>query len=221
MKIEMFIPVADEETTDCHYIGNGDCKTLSEKIALMHKRADADWYCFHHNDLTFFCDDPYTDPYLEQQLSYFDRENVGVAGLIGTLCLYPSCQWWQPMRPQVTVGAITQGFANGQPDVIMADGPGTRTDVVSVDGCCMFFSRKFLEQFEAHPFHWRFGYDVDACLQALSKGFKVGVLDYRARHQSEGHFDVGEFEQARKKMMDYWTKRVDFPVIHTSKFRSV
>lgn len=125
------------------------------------------------------------------------------------------------MRPQVTVGAITQGFSNGQPDALMADGPGIRTDAVSVDGCCMFFSKEFLQQFDPHPFHPRLCYDVDACLQALSHGFRVGIADFPCRHQSEGKFDVGELEATRKKMMAYWAPRVDFPVIHTSKFRRI
>lgn len=218
MKIEFFIPT--EKGGLPNYIGNSVSDTLSGKIAAMRSLADADWYCFYHEDLTFDCDDPYSDPYLEQQLALFDRENVGVAGVIGTLCLYPTCMWWQPMRPQVTVGAITQGFSDGKPDAVMADGPGTRTDAVSIDGCCMFFNRKFLDVFEAHPFHWRYLYDVDACLQALQHGFKVGVLDYRCRHQSEGKFDVGEFDAARKKFMEYWGPKVDFPVINSSKFRS-
>lgn len=216
----MFIPVAGESNPDLHYIGNDRAGTLSEKIALMRDMANADWYCFHHDDLTFASDDPYTDPYLEQQLSVCTREHVGVAGVIGTLCLFQSCQWWQPMRPQVTAGCITQGFSNGQPDCVMADGPGFRTDAVSVDGCCMWFSREFLEKFEAHPWHPRYLYDVDACLQALSNGFRVGILDYRTRHQSEGKFDPGEFDSARKKFMEHWGPKVDFPVINSSKFRS-
>ena len=221
MKIEFFTPVEGDTVQDLHHIGNDLAQTLSGKIALMRDMADADWYCFHHDDLTFACEDPHNDPYLEQQLALFDRENVGVAGVIGTLCLFESCMWWTPMRPQVTVGAITQGFSQGQPDVVMADGPGTRTDAVSVDGCCMFFSKKFLHEFEPHPFHWRFLYDVDACLQALSWGFKVGILDYRCRHQSEGKFDPNEFNIARQEFFKYWKPRVDFPVINSSSFRRV
>lgn len=220
MKIEMFIPVKGESSRELHRIGNDAADTLSGKIAVMREWADADWYIMHHDDLTFASEDPYSDPHLEQQLAYFDREHVGVAGVIGTLCLFESCMWWAPMRPQVTVGAITQGFSNGQPDVVMADGPGCRTDAVSVDGCIMAFSREFLEKFEAHPFHWRYLYDVDACLQALSGGFKVGILDYRCRHQSEGKFDPGEFEKAKQKFFSHWKPRVDFPVINSSKFRS-
>ena len=215
----MFIPIAGESND--HYIGNDVGKDLSTKIALMHSWASpgTDWYCFHHDDLTFASDDPYNDPVLLNQLAECDRQGVGVAGVIGTLCLYPSCQWWNPMRPQVTAGAIIQGFSNGQPDVVMADGPGFRTDAVSVDGCCMFFSDRFLQKYEPHNFHPRYLYDVDACLGALYNGFKVAILDYRCRHQSEGKFDPGEFEVARKKFMEYWSPKVDFPVICSSRFR--
>lgn len=218
MKIQVSVPVKDPrpDSTGIHYIDNSRGETLSEKIKAQ-LDLDADWYIFRHEDLSVPADfGPLVD-----QLTFFDREHVGVAGVIGTLCLFPTLTWWNPMRPQVTVGAITQGFSNGQPDVLMADGPGVRTDAVSVDGCVMAFSREFLERFESHPFHPRLCYDVDACLQALSLGYKVGILDFPCRHQSEGKFDIGELEATRKKMMAYWAPRVDFPVIHTSKFRRV
>lgn len=218
MKLTVSVPVKDP-TTDIagvHYIDNSRGETLSEKIKAQLDN-DADWYIFRHDDLQV----PPDFAPLVQQLEYFTREHVAVAGVIGTLCLFDSCMWWAPMRPQVTVGAITQGFSNGQPDCLMADGPGVRTDAVSVDGCIMAFSREFLEKFEPHPFHWRFGYDVDACLQALSMGYRVGILDFPCRHQSEGKFDPGEFDQAKRKLLDFWKPRVDFPVINSSKFRSV
>lgn len=217
MRLQVSVPVKDptRDIAGVHFIDNSRGATLSEKIKAQ-LELDADWYLFRHDDLQV----PPDFTALVSQLEYFTREHVGVAGVIGTLCLFESCQWWQPMRPQVTVGAITQGFSDGHPDCLMADGPGVRTDAVSVDGCIMCFSREFLERFESHPFHWRFGYDVDACLQALSMGFRVGILDFPCRHQSEGKFDPGEFDQARQKLLSYWKPRVDFPVIHTSKFRS-
>ena len=216
MKIQVSVPVKEPGRTQAgvRFIDNSSGATLSEKIKAQ-LDVEADWYVFRHEDLSVPAD---FGP-LKEQLAFFDREHVGVAGVIGTLCLFESLTWWNPMRPQVTVGAITQGFSNGQPDVLMADGPGIRTDAVSVDGCCMAFSREFLEKFEPHPFHWRFGYDVDACLQALSMGYKVGIMDFPCRHQSEGKFDPGEFERFRQQFLAYWKPRVDFPVIHTSKFR--
>lgn len=215
MDIKVFVPVETGPVleNDIIHIPNTEGKTLSEKISYMN-RYHADWYIFRHDDLTMQA--PLAD--IVPMLEIMDRENVGVAGVIGTLCLYNSCMWWSPMRPQVTVGAITQGFGDGQPDVLMADGPGLRTDAVSVDGCFMAFSRKFLEQYEAHPFHWRFGYDVDACLQALEKGFKVGIVPFPCRHQSEGKFDPVEFGEARDRLLEYWGAKVDFPVINSSKF---
>ena len=218
MKIQVSVPVKEPGRTQAgvRFIDNSSGRTLSEKIKAQ-LDLDADWYIFRHEDLSVPAD---FGPLVEQ-LAFFDREHVGVAGVIGTLCLFESAMWWSPMRPQVTVGAITQGFANGQPDVLMADGPGIRTDAVSVDGCVMAFSRSFLEKFEPHPFHQRFGYDVDACLQALSMGYKVGIMDFPCRHQSEGKFDPGEFERFRQQFLAYWKPRVDFPVINSSKFKEI
>lgn len=216
MDIKVFVPTKDprEGVAGEICLDNSYGNTLSEKIKAM-AGWDADWYVFRHDDLEILRPLAGAIP----QFEAFGRDNVGVAGLIGTMCLHGSCQWWQPLRGTVTAGGIIQGFSDGRPDVPMLDGPGYRTDMVSVDGCFMCFSRDFLEKFEAHPIHWRFGYDVDACLQCLQMGKKVGILDLQCRHQSEGKFDPREFEAARKKILEYWTPRVDFPVISLSKFR--
>ena len=218
MEIKVFVPTKDphEGVTGEIYLDNSYGSTLSEKIKAM-SAWDADWYIFRHDDLEILRPLMGAIPQFEQ----FGRDNVGVAGLIGTMCLHTSCQWWQPLRPVVTAGGIIQGFADGRPDSPMLDCPGYRTDMASVDGCFLAFSRDFLEKFEPHPIHWRFCYDVDACLQCLEMGKKVGILDLQCRHQSEGKFDPREFEDARQKFLAYWKPRVDFPVISQSKFRSV
>lgn len=217
MKILEFVPVEkmpDKPSLGPVLLDNSVGTTLSQKIGRL-KEWDADYYIFRHSDLTVE-----TPELIEPQCELMRRDNAGVGGLIGTLCLFDSCTWWNPQRNVVTVGAIMQGDGKGG-SYPMLDGPGYRSDAVSVDGCFMVFDRDFVQRFEPHDFgSWRYGYDVDACLQCLQMGRNVAVLDIRCRHDSQGQM-TPDFESFRQRFLDYWKPRVDFPVIKQSNFRSV
>lgn len=216
MKILEAIPVIKRPERPIEgvvYLENDDQhQTLASKIAQL-KDYDADYYVFHHQDLKIE-----TPDVIPNQCERMRADDVGVAGLIGTLCLFDSCMWWQPQRNVVTVGAIIQGDGKGGAYPMM-DGPGYRADAVSVDGCFMIFDRKFVESYEPHEFHWRFGYDSDACLQCLAQGRNVGIVDVRCKHDSQGGFDQKEFAEFREKFLGYWKPRVSFPVIKQSEFK--
>lgn len=217
MKIQEFIPVImrpEKPLEGVTYVENGEGReTLAQKIGSLLELAEADYYVFHHQDLKIE-----TPELVGPACERMRVDNVGVAGVIGTLCLHNSCTWWNPQRNVVTVGAILQGDGHGGV-YPMLDGPGYRSDAVSVDGCFMIFSREFLEKYEAHDFgSSRYLYDVDACLQALRMGMRVGIADVRCRHESQGHM-TPDFEPARQKFLAYWKPRVDFPVISQSSFR--
>lgn len=195
------------------YLENDDAhQTLASKIALL-KDYDFDYAVFHHDDLIIR-----TPELIPAQCERMRIDNVGVAGLIGTLCLFDSVQWWQPQRNIVTVGAIVQGDGKGG-EYPMLDGPGYRPDLVSVDGCFMIFDKEFIKRYEPHEYHWRFGYDVDACLQCLSMGRNVAVVDVQCKHDSQGSFNPAEFNEFRIKFLAYWKQHVTFPVIKQSEFR--
>lgn len=191
---------------------NDDHKTLASKIAML-KDYDADYFVFHHTDLKIE-----TPDLIQPQCERMKIDNVGIGGLIGTLCLFDSCTWWNPQRNVVTVGAILQGDGKGG-SYPMMDGPGYRTDAVSVDGCFLILSRKFVQKYEPHNFgSWRYLYDVDACLQCLQMGMNVGIVDVRCKHDSQGHM-TPDFEQAKQQFLTYWKQHVSFPVIKQSEFR--
>ena len=195
------------------YLENDDAhKTLASKIAML-KDYDADYFVFHHTDLKIE-----TPELIQIQCERMKIDNVGVGGLIGTLCLFDSCTWWNPQRNVVTVGAILQGDGKGG-SYPMLDGPGYRPDAVSVDGCFLILSREFVQKYEPHDFgSWRYLYDVDACLQCLQMGLNVGIVDVRCKHDSQGHM-TPDFEQARQQFLTYWKQHVSFPVIKQSEFR--
>ena len=216
MKIQEFIPVClkpERPKEGVVYLENDDAhQTLASKIALL-KDYDADYFVFHHDDLIIR-----TPELIPAQCERMRIDNVGVAGLIGTLCLFDSVQWWQPQRNIVTVGAIIQGDGKGG-EYPMLDGPGYRPDLVSVDGCFMIFDKDFIKRYEPHEYHWRFGYDVDACLQCLSMGRSVAVVDVQCKHDSQGSFNPSEFNEFRTKFLAYWKQHVSFPVIKQSEFK--
>ena len=216
MKILAFVPVImkpEKPKEGVIYLENDEThQTLASKIAML-KDYDFDFAIFRHSDLVIE-----TPELIPAQCERMNIDNVGVAGLIGTLCLYDSCTWWNPQRNVVTVGAILQGDGKGGA-YPMLDGPGYRADAVSVDGCFLILSREFVQKYEPHDYgSWRYLYDVDACLQCLQMGMNVGIVDVRCKHDSQGHM-TPDFEQAKQKFLAYWKPHVDFPVIKQSEFR--
>lgn len=216
MKIQEFIPCIrkpEKPIEGAIYLENEyDDESLAHKLYRL-KDYSADFYVVHHQDLRVL-----TPELIAPQCELMRVNNCGVGGLIGTLCLFDSCTWWNPQRNVVTVGAIEQGDGKGG-SYPMLDGPGFRADAVSVDGCFMVFSDKFVSNYELHEFDsWRYLYDVDACLQCLKMGLNVAVLDIRCRHESQGHM-TADFEQAKNKFLTYWKQHVTFPVIKQSEFR--
>lgn len=206
--------VPREPLGNIHYFENlpddSAAKKYNRIIETFLATSEDDWLCIHHHDCEIRC----PEAEIQRQLEYVYAQGVRTAGVIGTLCLFRSFQWWQPQRPAVTAGAVIQGFTNGQ-EQPMIDLAGIRTDMASVDGCIMWFHRSILQDGlridETIP-GWH-GYDVDACLETLRRGYKVGVLNVCVKHSSEGGFDPKVFEQSRKVMDDKWTKIFDFPVV--------
>jgi hypothetical protein len=149
MKIQEFIPVIrkpEKPIEGAIYLENEyDDESLAHKLYRL-KDYSADYYVVHHQDLKVL-----TPELVAPQCELMRVNNCGVGGLIGTLCLFPSCTWWNPQRNVVTVGAIEQGDGKGG-SYPMLDGPGFRADAVSVDGCFMVFSDKFVRNYELHEF---------------------------------------------------------------------
>ena len=215
MKILEFIPVIkkpERPLENVIYLENEtENETLAHKIYRL-KDYQADYYVFHHQDAVL--ETPET---LEANLERMRIDNVGVAGVIGTLIMSTTCAWWLHQRGVVTVGAIMQGDGKGGA-YPMLDGQGYRCNAVAVDGCWMVFSDEFINKYELHEYHWRFGYDTDACFQALRRGMNVGILDVRVKHDSQGGFDQKEFAEFQNKFLTDWKQHVEFPVIKQSRF---
>lgn len=216
MKILEFVPVKDlpeQPSLGPILIDNSRGDTLAKKIAVL-KEYDFDYAVFHHQDLTI-C----TPELIEPNCQRMRVDDVAVAGVIGTLYMSTAAAWWMHQRGVVTAGAILQGDGKGG-EYPMLDGPGYRTDMVSVDGAIMVFDKAFIDKYEPIEYgHPRFGYDVSCCFQALRMGRKVGIVDIQCKHESQGSFDQKEFAEYQKRFVEYWKKYVDFPVISQSRWK--
>ena len=217
MKIIEAIPVLlspERKAEGVVYLENDEKHTtLASKIDML-KDYDFDYVVFHHADLVIR-----TPELIEPNCQRMKIDDVAVAGVIGTMYMSTTAAWWMHQRGVVTAGAIFQGDGKGG-EYLMADGPGYRADMVAVDGCILIMDKKFVDAYVPHDFgHFRFGYDADACFQALQMGRNVGIVDIQTKHDSQGSFDQKEFAAYQKKFVEYWKQYVDFPVIKASEFR--
>lgn len=141
-----------EKTDDIIYLddkcGNSMAKKYNYAIKNYILDSKDDWFCFRHLDLHILTN----FDIIKYQLSEFAKNNVFIAGLIGTYALEPSCIWWNPFRECNGAGHIKQSVldTNGKPiqpqqTYDMNDWPGIHEGLASIDGCCMFINRKIFE----------------------------------------------------------------------------
>lgn len=218
MKILEFVPVimAPEKPQEgVIYIENKPGReTLAQKIAAL-KDYDFDYAIYRHQDTKIL-----TPELIEPNCHRMRLDDVAVAGVIGTMYMSDTCAWWMHQRGVVTAGAIMQGDGKGGA-YPMLDGPGYRPGMVSVDGAFMIFDKKYIDSYRPIDYgHSRFGYDVSCCFQALQMGRKVGIVDIRVQHESQGSFDQKEFSEFQQNFLYYWKQYVDFPVISQSRFKN-
>jgi hypothetical protein len=207
-----------------------------ENIVL---KSDDDVICFRHDDFEF----REQKDMIIGKIRRACKEGCGVIGLIGTIILESSCTWWEPNRFLNGDGFIIQG---GLQEVVDKEGkpvlvegkqmyrrieykmagdlkqysPGLHTYLTTLDGCCLFINRKLLEEgmrFDTNLKGYHF-YDVDICLQSLSRGYKNATINILGKHESEGR-PPADFDTYRKVCHDKWTARIDhWPITTLTKF---
>ena len=207
---------------DLHFIHNtAKLNSIAKKYNYAIEKfclpSNEKYFCFRHDDLTLQTP-PDVMKYKLDKL--FEDGKIGVAGLIGTYILEMSCVWWVPNRPLNTAGAIVQGYPDGRTQP-MNDWPGTHIGLATVDGCCLFISRKMLEsgiRFDENLADYHF-YDADICCQALAAGYDVATIDIAATHTSVGKTPQ-EIEEYRKEFFEKWSNKIDrWPISKYTKFK--
>lgn len=177
---------------------------------------------------------------VEKQVLMAQEKGAGVCGVIGTIMLEQSCVWWTPNRDVNGSGAIIQGGKRpvkdkddkpvmdeaGKPvmenyEFPMNDHPGTHDYLATVDGCCLWVSRKLFEdgiRFDTELKGYHF-YDADICCQALEHGYKVSTIAVPVFHMSSGIMPKN-FDEMRKVFFEKWNKKVDgWPISRLTKFK--
>lgn len=234
------------DTDNIKYIENSDIlnsmpKKYNYAIDNYILNSTEDIICFRHEDTELRTPIDICEYRCKKLLESY---NIGVIGLIGTIALEPSCAWWTGVsnaggRETYGAGAIIQGGTriakdnnnniklnnDGKPiyeefEYPMNDHPGIHTYMATVDGCCMFFPRKFFEsgiRFDENLQGYHF-YDSDICLQALAHNYKVSTIDITVKHSSQGALPKN-WENLKKNFFNKWNNIVDqWPISRLTKF---
>lgn len=155
---------------------------------------------------------------LEKVQMYFDyMSDIGIAGVIGANTYHKDAGggWWHCNRGTESAGSIIQGSPDKE-SYEMNDKPGMFDDMVIVDGCILFMSGKVAKWFRFdHETHKNYHfYDASACFQLLSQGYKVGTIDVKIEHKSEGELP-GNWKEERDIFLKKWG-HLKFPVTVSS-----
>lgn len=228
----------------CIYVPNIEddsmCKKLNRGIETFLKEfPDEEIVCIRHDDATVRT----KADVVEWQIKEMTKTHeVGVVGVIGCACLYPSCTWWDPNRKINGLGAIKQGGRrpkqvngltyvdkDGKPimedfEYAMIEHLGVIDYAATVDGCCMFFPRWIFEEGLRYDewlpdFHF---YDADICCEVLSRGYKVGInTNIEVFHKSSGEMPP-QFNKLRENFYNKWNNRIDqWPISRLTKFKRI
>lgn len=199
-------------------------------------KSDDDVICFRHADTEIRSNTDLVEAQVRMQMA----DGCGVCGVIGTIALEDSCQWWRPNRHVNGSGYIIQGGTrpkldekgkpimdeNGVPiiekfEYPMADHPGVHDYLATVDGCCFWLSRKMLEEgmrFDTNLKGYHF-YDTDICCQALEKGYKVSTVNVIVKHESQGEMP-DDFPKLREVFFNKWNSKIDtWPITRLTRFK--
>lgn len=225
-----FVPVKGktedyEKQKDVIYLDDSTGKSMTEKYdhATRNFIKKPGWYCFRHNDL--YIETPIEE--VEWLLNNRVGSSVAVCGVMGTLNLEHTMNWWFPHREVNGAGMIKQTILkDGVPDkdgksYVMRDWPGYHEGLATVDGCVMFIHSKLFAAGAAWDtniidYHY---YDVDICLQALEHSFGVATVPVLVRHDSAGNAGT-RLDELRKYPFDKWNRKVSglFPINKFSTF---
>ena len=171
---------------------------------------DEDVVVFVHDDITI------RDETFEKKLElYFKyKDDVGLAGVIGTNLFVEQGGWWLSDRQQHSRGRIIQG----SPDVgeyTMAEPMGMDdSDIVSIDGCIMFMRGTIANEyrFDTNTYNGYHFYDVDTSFSILEMGWNIGIIDVLVKHESEGPLSES-WHKSKEKFLNKWrNKGFEFPI---------
>lgn len=217
-----------------------ELQTIAEKynwaIENIVLKSDDYVICFRHADTEIRSNTDLVEAQVRMQMN----NHCGVCGVIGTIALESSCQWWQPNRHVNGSGYIIQGGTRPKLDkdkkpvldeaghqVVekieypMADHPGVHDYLATIDGCCFWLNRSLLDdglRFDTNLKGYHF-YDADICCQVLERGWKVSTINVVVKHESQGVMPP-DFQKLRDVFFKKWNDKIDiWPITRLTRFK--
>lgn len=176
---------------------------------------DDDIVIFSHNDVNFI-----DSCFRDKVETIFSKTDVALLGVIGTSELKESGCWWDNptniLRGHIIQGARDKAVGDGFH--LVKGQIGFFDDVVAVDGLCMITLGKYFKlggiEIDNTTYSGNHFYDLDMCMNYLSKGYKIGIADILVYHKSEGESNDNEkWTTEKDKFISKWkSKGIEFPV---------
>lgn len=233
-------PGQDDTATRFYIEDTENLSSIAEKynwaIDNIIMKSNDDVICFRHDDTEFRTPRDIIEAQVRKQWA----NGAGVCGVIGTIALEGSCQWWTPNRHFNGSGYIIQGgirpkqgpdgkplmAADGTPimeryEYPMDDHPGVHDYLATIDGCCFWVNKKMFKEgvrFDNNLKGYHF-YDTDICCQALERHYKVSTINVVVKHDSEGQMPK-DFDKLREIFFNKWNAKIDtWPITRYTKFK--
>lgn len=189
------------------WIDNSDnrysiCSAYNEGV----KRAKYPYLCFMHEDIVF-----YTHNWGGVALKAISNMAVGLLGVQGCTYFDESTIYW-------TMSGFKKAntILPGKSDKIREDDfPVKGNEVVMVDGMWMFTRKDYFDeiQWDQHTYQGFHMYDMDMCMQIISRGKKICLLDELwIQHNSYGNWNT-DFFKGCKVFHEKWDKYLPVSVI--------
>lgn len=182
---------------------------------LKNELREEDIVVFCHNDVNFI------DTLFRNKVeSIFNNTDVALLGVIGTSNLNEDGCWWNNPT-NILRGHIIQGSKDkpvGAGFHMVKGLIGFFDDVVAIDGLCMITIGKHIMRhninFDGTTYSGNHFYDLDFCMNFLTKGLKIGIADILVYHRSEGASTQNEsWSSDKDKFVAKWkSKGIEFPI---------
>lgn len=157
------------------------------------------------------------DPQFAHKLEivFAQKQEVGIVGVCGTTEITERGGWHLTDQNNLR-GHLMQEFQGTVNHNIYGNRIGYYDDLCAVDGFCFAIRAKLFTEgvmFDKNVGEWDF-YDLDVCLQARDKGYKVAVADILLQHKSEGRGMLGDgWKKSLPKFIKKWSdKGYKFPI---------
>lgn len=153
-----------------------------------------DYYIFAHDDIAII-DDKWLDKILKGLQKY---DIVGVAG--GVIFDPMHGMWSSSLSPVISSGCVAHKERNGK---YVYTNYGLEKEVLTVDGCFMACKNSVVKDIQWQAYNKFHFYDIDFCLKAHDKGYKIGVTPIAIAHNSSGQYNE-KWLQALGKFREQW-----------------